>query len=160
HFSLLAQADRKTISYLPLVSYNGAMSLSSALRSFDPCRLLPPPGSVPAELPAILNAPPTPPPDPLEPVRRLLLESVSSPLTRAAYGQALDEFSAWRSEQGNPPFTRAAVNGWRSVLEQEGYAPSSINQKLAAVRKLAREAAANGLLDAEMAAGIKQVRGA
>src|SRR5262249_6587973 len=58
------------------------------------------------------------------------------------------------------PFTRAAVHGWRSALEREGYAPSTINQKLAAVRKLAREAAANGLLDAEMTAGIKQVRGA
>jgi site-specific recombinase XerD len=98
--------------------------------------------------------------DPLEPIRRLLLESISSPLTRAAYVQALDEFSRWRTANGNPPFTRAAVQSWRSALEQEGYAPSTVNQKLAAVRKLAREAAANGILAAETAAGIKQVRGA
>jgi hypothetical protein len=71
---------------------------------------------------------------------------VSSPLTKAAYGQALDEFSRWRTANGNPQFTRAAVHGWRSALEQEGYAPSTINQKLAAVRKLAREAAENRLL--------------
>ena len=34
-----------------------------------------------------------------------------------------------------------------------------MNQRLAAIKKLAREAAANGLLDAETAAGIDQVAG-
>ena len=41
----------------------------------------------------------------------------------------------------------------------QGYAPSTVNQRLSAIKKLAREAAANGLLDAAMAAAIDQVPG-
>jgi site-specific recombinase XerD len=93
-------------------------------------------------------------------VRRLVLDAVPSPLTRTAYAHALDGFFEWRAQRGNPPFTRAAVHGYRTALEAEGYAPASINQKLAAVRKLAKEAAANRLLEAETAAAIGQVAGA
>ena len=76
------------------------------------------------------------------------------------YGKALDDFFAWRAERGNPPFSRAAVQAHRTVLESKGYAPSTVNQRLAAIKKLAREAAANGWLDAETtAAGIDQVAG-
>ena len=96
---------------------------------------------------------------PLEAVKRLVLDAVSSPSTRAMYGKALDDFFAWRAEQGTPPFTRAAVQAHRAVLESKGYAPSTINQRLAAVKKLAREAAANGWLEAETAAAIEQVAG-
>lgn len=58
-----------------------------------------------------------------------------------------------------PGFSRAAVQAHRAALESHGYAPSTINQRLAAVKKLAREAAANGLLDSAVAAGIDQVPG-
>ena len=50
-------------------------------------------------------------------------------------------------ETGRPPFTRATVQAWRAALEAKGLAPASVNQKLSAVRKLAVEAAYNGLLD-------------
>jgi integrase len=93
-------------------------------------------------------------------VRRLLLDAVSSPLTRALYAKALADFFAWREGQGRPPFTRAAVQAHRTWLEQQGHGPSTINQRLAAIKKLAREAAANGLLDAAVAAGIREVPGA
>jgi site-specific recombinase XerD len=75
------------------------------------------------------------------------------------YGKALDDFFAWRAEQGSPPFTRAALQAHRAVLQSKGYAPSTINQRLAAIKKLAREAALNGWLDAETAAAIDQVAG-
>jgi hypothetical protein len=39
-----------------------------------------------------------------------VLDAVSSPLTRAAYGQALAEFFEWWAQRSNPPFTRAAVH--------------------------------------------------
>ena len=100
-----------------------------------------------------------PAPVPLEAVKRLVLDAVSSPSTRSMYAKALDDFFAWRAEQGNPPFHRAAVQAHRTVLESKGYAPSTINQRLAAVKKLAREAAANGWLEAETAAAIDQVAG-
>ncbi len=99
-----------------------------------------------------------PAPD-LAPVKKLVLDAVSSPITKAMYAKALDDFFLWRSENGNPAFARWAVQAYRAALEEEDYAPSTINQRLAAIRKLAREAAANGLLAAEAAAGIVQVPG-
>ena len=76
-------------------------------------------------------------------VKQLVLDSVSSPLTRVMYARALEDFFGWWTGQ----FTRAAVQAWRAVLEAKGLAPASINQKLSSVRKLAVEAAYNGLLD-------------
>ena len=95
----------------------------------------------------------------LDQVMRLVLDAVSSPSTRTMYAKALDDFFRWREEQGSPSFSRAAVQAHRAALEAHGYAPSTINQRLAAVKKLAREAAANGLLDSAVAAGIDQVPG-
>jgi site-specific recombinase XerD len=92
-------------------------------------------------------------------VRQLALDAVASPITRAMYSKALDDFFAWREEQGRPPFTRASVHAHRAQLQARGYSASTINQRLAAIRKLAQEAAANGILDAESAAAIDQVPG-
>jgi site-specific recombinase XerC len=55
---------------------------------------------------------------------------------------------------------RATVQVHRAWLEQKGYSPSTLNQRLAAIRKLAREAALNGVLAADFAAGIEQTPGA
>lgn len=96
---------------------------------------------------------------PFDAVRQLVLNAVVSPVTRAMYGKALDDFFAWREGQGRPPFSRATVQAHRAELQRRGYSASTINQRLAAIRKLAREAAANGLLEAESAAGIDQVAG-
>jgi integrase len=98
-------------------------------------------------------------PTTLDHVLRLVLDAVSSPSTRTMYRKALADFFVWWREQGSPPFSRAAVQAHRAVLESKGYAPSTINQRLAAIKKLAREAAANGLLDASVAAAIDQVPG-
>lgn len=97
--------------------------------------------------------------DPLGPVLRLVLDAVPSPETKRHYARGLVEFAAWRAAH-HGAFSRATVQAWRSSLEEQDLAPSTINQKLAAVRKLAKEAAANGLVDAETAAGIEQVQGA
>jgi site-specific recombinase XerD len=45
-------------------------------------------------------------------------------------------------------------------LEQRHYASTTINLRLAAVRRLAYEAADCGLLSADLAAGIRRVKGA
>jgi len=52
------------------------------------------------------------------------------------------------------------VTGYRIALEQRHYAPATINLRLAAVRRLAYEAADCGLLSADLAAGIRRVKGA
>ncbi|HEY3411873.1 MAG TPA: tyrosine-type recombinase/integrase [Armatimonadota bacterium] len=98
------------------------------------------------------------PPD-LTDVRRLVLDAVSSPTTKKMYAKALDDFFVWWAGQGRPPFARATVQAHRAWLEEQGYSPSTINQRLAALRKLAREAALNGHLGPEAAAGVTQVSG-
>lgn len=90
-------------------------------------------------------------------IKALVLDSVTSPHSRRAYGRALDEFLAWSEGR---PFTRALVQQYRAALEEKGLAPSSINLHLAAIRKLANEAADNGLLAAAQASAIVRVKGA
>ena len=51
------------------------------------------------------------------------------------------------------------VHRYRIHLEQRGYAPATINLRLAAVRRIAYEAADAGLLSPELAAGIRRVKG-
>ena len=48
---------------------------------------------------------------------------------------------------------------YRIALEQKHYAPSTINLRLAAVRRLAYEASDSGLLSPDLAAGIRRVKG-
>lgn len=96
--------------------------------------------------------------DALAAMVKLVMDAVSSPQTRRSYAIGLAQFHAFR-EAHNLPFTRYAVHAWRISLEQENLAGSTINVRLAAVRKLAREAAANGLLDTEIAAQIEAVQG-
>jgi site-specific recombinase XerD len=98
-------------------------------------------------------------PDPLLAIKNLALAAVSSPLTRAMYTRALDDFFAWCHER-RAAFTRTAVLEYRGHLEASGLAPASINQKLSAIRKLASEAVYAGWLDAAVAQGIKEVQGA
>ena len=88
----------------------------------------------------------------------LVLDAVSSPETKRQYARSLADFTVWLNET-REPLTRASVYAWRADLEARGLAASTVNVRLAAVRKLAKEAAANGFLDAETAAGIDQVEG-
>ena len=50
-------------------------------------------------------------------LKALVLDSVSSPITRRVYNLGLDEFIAWYGEAPRPGFTKATVNSWRTVLE-------------------------------------------
>ncbi|MBN1504710.1 MAG: site-specific integrase, partial [Candidatus Eisenbacteria bacterium] len=86
----------------------------------------------------------------------LVLDSVTSPESRRAYGRGLREFLAWLPPR---PFTRASVQEYRAHLEASGRAPSTINLRLAPIRKLALEASDNGLLDPARAAAIARVKG-
>jgi site-specific recombinase XerD len=92
-------------------------------------------------------------------LKSLVLDSVSSPITRRVYNLGLDEFFAWYTEEPRPGFTKATVAAWRVALEARGLGPVSINVRITAVRKLAVEAADNGLLAPELATGITRVKG-
>jgi site-specific recombinase XerD len=93
-------------------------------------------------------------------LKALVLNSVSSPITRRVYNLGLDEFFAWLSvQEPRPGFTKATVSAWRVALEDRGLGAVSINVRITAVRKLAVEAADNGLLAPELANGITRVKG-
>jgi hypothetical protein len=92
-------------------------------------------------------------------LKSLVLDSVSSPITRRVYSLGLDEFFAWYTEGPRPGFTKATVAAWRVSLEARGLGAVSINVRITAVRKLAVEAADNGLLAPELATGITRVKG-
>src|SRR5947207_1617366 len=93
-------------------------------------------------------------------LKALVLDSVSSPITRRVYNMALDEFIAWFKEAPRPGFSKATVSTWRVSLEARGLGSSSIIIRMSAIRKLAAEAADNGLLAPELAAGIARVKSA
>lgn len=92
-------------------------------------------------------------------LKALVLDSVSSPITRRVYNLGLDEFIAWYAREPRNGFTKATVSAWRTALESRGLGSVSINVRITAVRKLAVEAADNGLLAPELAAGIARIKG-
>jgi site-specific recombinase XerD len=91
---------------------------------------------------------------------RLVLDSVSSPITKRVYLMALNEFFAWYAQEPRPGFTKATVSAWRVSLEERKLGSSSIIVRMSAIRKLAVEATDNGLLAPELAAGIQRVKSA
>ena len=91
----------------------------------------------------------------------LVLDSLASGHSRRAYGRALEEFFAWYpSTASGEGFTRAVLGRYRSHLIERGLSAASVNFALAALRKLASEAAAHGGLSPLAAAGIRGVPGA
>ena len=92
-------------------------------------------------------------------LKALVLDSVSSPITKRVYNMALDEFMTWfQRELRRGGFCKATVSAWRASLEVRGLGSSSIIIRMSAIRKLAAEASDNGLLAPEMAAGIARVK--
>jgi integrase len=71
----------------------------------------------------------------------------------------MEQFIAWYCSEPRLALNRAVVLRFRLYLESLGLAAGTINQRLAAVRRLAYEAADSGLLSPELAAGIRRVKG-
>lgn len=111
----------------------------------------------------------------LPPAILRLLEGVERSLTsensRRAYRTSLLQFFAWCSSgKGDGTFSRLSVLQYKDDLIAAGntlesgewkrrYAPATVNQRLAAVRALAQEAADQSLLPPVEAAAIQRVRG-
>ncbi len=93
-------------------------------------------------------------------LRTLALHGIESAHTRRAYDHALTGFYAWYRAGEHGAFSKFVVEAYRMHLAEQGLAPSSINVQLAALRRLASEAADRGLLAPDVAAGIAQVKGA
>jgi site-specific recombinase XerD len=95
----------------------------------------------------------------LDHCKSAVLNSLGSPASRRVYEYAIDQFIAWYCSEPRLAFNRIVVVRYRMYLESRGLAANTINQQLAAVRRLAHEAADAGLLSPELAAGITWVKG-
>ena len=95
----------------------------------------------------------------LEHAKTAVLNSLTSTSGQRTYDHAIREFVAWYCSEPRLAFNRTVVLRYRIHLEQRGYAPATINLQLAAVRRVAYEAADAGLLSPELAAGIRRVKG-
>ena len=101
-----------------------------------------------------------PAPAPIDRVKALVLDSLNSEHSRAAYGHALGEFLGWCQAGGADGFTKATVQRYAAWLrDSRKLSSASINLRLTAVRRLAAEAADNGLLDLSAAQAIGRVKG-
>jgi integrase len=98
--------------------------------------------------------------DPLERMKTVVLDSVTSPESKRVYERAINRCLAWiRAECPTAGFSKATVQGFRAHLVAAGLSSSAINLYLTAVRRLAAEAADNGVLSSEVAAAINRVKG-
>jgi site-specific recombinase XerC len=88
----------------------------------------------------------------LDHAKNSVLNSLSSANSRR-------QFIAWYCSEPRLALNRAVVLRFRLHLESLGLAAGTINQRLAAIRRLAYEAADSGLLSSELAAGIRRVKG-
>lgn len=95
----------------------------------------------------------------LEQAKTAVLASLRSPESRRSYRHAIDEFVLWYCSEPRLSSNKTVVTRYRIHLEERQLAPGTVNVRLAAVRRLAYEAADTGLLSPELAAGIRRVKG-
>src|SRR3989442_6719950 len=96
----------------------------------------------------------------LEQSKNAVLHSLAAVSSQESYGHAINEFIGWYCSEPRLAFNRTVVLRYRFFLEQKNLAPSTINVRLAAIRRLAYEASDCGLLSPDLAAGIRRVKGA
>src|SRR5690242_10751615 len=94
-----------------------------------------------------------------EKLKELALHAVSSQHSRRAYETGLNDFLCWYKAASRPPISKALVQAYKAQLEARRLSASTINVRLSALRKLVLEAADNGLMPADVAAGIARVKG-
>jgi integrase len=96
----------------------------------------------------------------LEQSKNAVLNSLPAATSQESYCHAIDEFIGGYCSEPRLALNRTVSLRYRFFLEQNDLAPSTINVRLATVRRLAYEAADTGLLSPELAAGIRRVKGA
>src|ERR1700722_2710874 len=95
----------------------------------------------------------------LERSKAAVLNSLTSKSGQRSYDRAITDFVDWYCSEPRLAFNRTVVLRYRIFLEQKQYAATTINLRLAAVRRVAFEAADSALLSPELAAGIRRVKG-
>src|SRR5258707_13139591 len=95
----------------------------------------------------------------LDHAKTAVLNSLGSPDSERSYRFAIDDFIAWYCSEPRLAFNKTVVLRYRLQLEARHLSASTVNQRLAAVRRLAYEAPDSGLLSPELAAGMRRVKG-
>src|SRR6202049_2025455 len=95
----------------------------------------------------------------LDHAKMAVLNTLGSPESQRSYRSAIEDFVAWYCSEPRLAFNKTVVLRYRLQLEARQLAASTINVRLAAVRRLAYEAADSGLLSPELAASIRRVKG-
>ena len=85
-------------------------------------------------------------------LRRLVLDTLASPHSRRNYARALDDLFAFSAGR---QLTRALLMEYRASIE--ALAPSTINVRLSAIRRMVSEAQKNGLLGIEEAGQLTSI---
>ena len=85
-------------------------------------------------------------------LKQMVLNSVTAQNTRRNYSKALDDLFVFAAGR---PFTPALLQEWKSSMS--GLAPSTVNVKLAAARRLVDEAKRNRLIGAEEASNLSNI---
>jgi len=88
-----------------------------------------------------------------------VLNTLGSQESQRSYRFAIEDFIAWYCSEPRLAFNKTVVLRYRLQLEAGHLSASTINVRLAAVRRLAYEAADSGLLSPELAASIRRVKG-
>ncbi len=89
-------------------------------------------------------------------LREWVLQAVTSVHSKRNYAKALDEVFNLCADRAQG-VCRELLMDYRASMIAKGLSPSTINVRLAAVRKLVGEARRNGILDAEQAAQMADV---
>jgi site-specific recombinase XerD len=76
-------------------------------------------------------------PETLRPAISKVVDSVKGRVTKSQYANGLTDFTAWLSREPSSEIDQNSVAGYREFLKQQGFAPSTINQRLSAIKKLA-----------------------
>ena len=95
----------------------------------------------------------------LDHAKTAVLNTLGSPESQRSRQFAIDDFIAWYCSEPRLAFNKTVVLRYRLQLEAQRLSASTINVRLAAVRRLAYEAADSGLLSPELAASIRRVKG-
>jgi hypothetical protein len=80
----------------------------------------------------------------LDQAKPAVLGSLRSPESQRGYRHSIDEFIGWYCSEPRLSFNKAVVTRYRIHLEDRQLAPGTTNVRLAAVRRLAYEAADSG----------------
>jgi len=73
----------------------------------------------------------------LEQSRSAVLNSLTSPSSQRTYDHAIREFIEWYCSEPRLAFNKTVVTRYRIFLEQRHHASTTINLRLAAIRRLA-----------------------